>query len=192
MTRILPLLRLGAALLALSALVACDRVTNSPNPGGAEATNTLFTAFTQRSPKYLDPTSSYSNDETPYTYQIYEPLYGYHYLKYFERCRTEWLRSFGIDQRDLAQREQRQFVVADLAVQFHRPARLDDALLIEATVAERARSYLVFAQRALRHGELLATARVKVACVDTARLAPSRLPQRLTGPLFAAATSPAA
>jgi acyl-CoA thioester hydrolase len=119
-------------------------------------------------------------------------VYYANYLKYFERCRTEWLRSFGIDQRELAQREQRQFVVADLAVQFHRPARLDDALLIEATVAERARSYLVFAQRALRHGELLATARVKVACVDTARLAPSRLPQRLTGPLFAAATSPAA
>ena len=33
------------------------------------------------SPKYLDPTSSYSNDETPFTYQVYEPLYGYHYLK---------------------------------------------------------------------------------------------------------------
>jgi len=37
--------------------------------------------FRDRSPKYLDPTSSYSNDETPFTYQVYEPLYGYHYLK---------------------------------------------------------------------------------------------------------------
>ena len=66
-----PLLRLAAALAAVAALAACDRVTNSPHPAGAESTNTLFTAFTQRSPKYLDPTSSYSNDETPYTYQIY-------------------------------------------------------------------------------------------------------------------------
>jgi ABC-type transport system substrate-binding protein len=73
--------RLGAALLALLVLAGCSRVTNSPHSQGAEATNTLFTAFTSRSPKYLDPTSSYSNDETPYTYQIYEPLYGYHYLK---------------------------------------------------------------------------------------------------------------
>ncbi len=73
--------RLVLAGLALLALAACDRVTNSPHPRGAEKTNTLFTAFTERSPKYLDPTSSYSNDETPYTYQVYEPLYGYHYLK---------------------------------------------------------------------------------------------------------------
>ena len=40
-----------------------------------------FVPFRERSPKYLDPTSSYSNDETPFTYQVYEPLYGYHYLK---------------------------------------------------------------------------------------------------------------
>jgi ABC-type transport system substrate-binding protein len=75
------LLRLGATLLALLAVAGCGRVSNSPHPHGAESTNTLFTAFTARSPKYLDPTSSYSNDETPYTYQIYEPPYGYHYLK---------------------------------------------------------------------------------------------------------------
>ena len=41
----------------------------------------MFVPFCRRSPKYLDPTSSYSNDETPFTYQVYEPLYGYHYLK---------------------------------------------------------------------------------------------------------------
>jgi hypothetical protein len=63
------------------ALAGCSRVTNSPHPARRRATNTLFTAFTSRSPKYLDPTSSYSNDETPYTYQVYEPPYSYHYLK---------------------------------------------------------------------------------------------------------------
>ncbi len=73
--------RLAAALLALAALAGCDRVSNSPYSRGAEKTNTIFTAFTERSPKYLDPTSSYSNDETPYTYQVYEPLYSYHFLK---------------------------------------------------------------------------------------------------------------
>jgi ABC-type transport system substrate-binding protein len=74
-------IRLAVALLALFTVAGCGRVTNSPHPRGAEKTNTIFTAFTERSPKYLDPTSSYSNDETPYTYQVYEPLYGYHYLK---------------------------------------------------------------------------------------------------------------
>lgn len=76
-TRARPRAAVVAGLLAL-VLAACD---NSPHPDGAAATNTLFTAFTERSPRYLDPTASYSNNETPITYQVYEPLYGYHYLK---------------------------------------------------------------------------------------------------------------
>ena len=106
-------------------------------------------------------------------------VYYANYLKYFERCRTEWLRRLGFDQRDMAERERLQFVVADLAVQYHRPARLDDSLDIDATVVERARSYVVFRQQARRGAELLASARVKVACVDTGRLAPARMPALL-------------
>jgi ABC-type transport system substrate-binding protein len=68
----------SAIVLAGAGLSACD---NSPYPKGAATENTLYTAFNARSPRYLDPTSSYSSNETPYTYQVYEPLYGYHYLK---------------------------------------------------------------------------------------------------------------
>ncbi|MED5619048.1 ABC transporter substrate-binding protein [Ideonella sp. BN130291] len=74
-TRWLTAVMLIASLLALA---ACN---NSPWPAGAEKENTLFNSFDERSPRYLDPTGSYSNPETPYTYSIYEPLYGYHYLK---------------------------------------------------------------------------------------------------------------
>ncbi|MDY0746805.1 ABC transporter substrate-binding protein [Paucibacter sp. R3-3] len=66
------------SLLLLLALAACN---NSPHPLGSEKENTLFMAFTERSPRYLDPTSSYSAPESSFTYEIYEPLYGYHYLK---------------------------------------------------------------------------------------------------------------
>jgi ABC-type transport system substrate-binding protein len=69
--------RIAAFAVALL-LIGC---TNSPQPEDADRTNTLFTAFAERSPRYLDPTASYSNNETPVTYQVYEPLYGYHYLK---------------------------------------------------------------------------------------------------------------
>jgi ABC-type transport system substrate-binding protein len=62
-------------------LTGCGEVSNNPHPSGSEKTNTMFVPFRERSPKYLDPASSYSNDETPYTYQVYEPPYGYHYLK---------------------------------------------------------------------------------------------------------------
>ena len=76
--------RCAAAFVSIAAaflLCACDRAQNNPHPAGSEASNTLFLPFTGRSPKYLDPASSYSNDESPYTYQVYEPPYGYHYLK---------------------------------------------------------------------------------------------------------------
>ncbi len=72
---LLPGLLLG---LLLGLLSACN---NSPYPVGAERENTLFYSFDERSPRYLDPTASYANPESAYTYQIYEPLYGYHYLK---------------------------------------------------------------------------------------------------------------
>ncbi|WP_051243302.1 ABC transporter substrate-binding protein [Azohydromonas australica] len=64
--------------LLLLPLAACD---NSPYPRGTAQSNTLLNAFQERSPRSLDPTVSYNNNETPYTYQTYEPLYGYHYLK---------------------------------------------------------------------------------------------------------------
>jgi len=71
-------LRAAAALIATLVLAGCN---NSPWPDGAAATNTIFNSFDERSPRYLDPTASYSNPETPYTYSAYEPLYAYHYLK---------------------------------------------------------------------------------------------------------------
>ena len=54
---------------------------NNPWPDDAAASNTLFSAVQESSPRHLDPTASYWNNDTAYTYQIYEPLYGYHYLK---------------------------------------------------------------------------------------------------------------
>ena len=54
---------------------------NAPRPLSDYAGNTIFSAFSGRSPKTLDPQVSYSNDESFYTYAVYEPLLGYHYLK---------------------------------------------------------------------------------------------------------------
>jgi len=68
---------LGWLLALVLALAGCN---NNPWPAGQAATNTGFSAVPQNSPRHLDPTASYWSNETPYTYQIYEPLYGYHYL----------------------------------------------------------------------------------------------------------------
>jgi ABC-type transport system substrate-binding protein len=74
------LARVARALSFLAAACALSACNNNPYPAGAAATNTLFYTFDERSPRYLDPTASYANNEAAYTYQIYEPLYGYQYL----------------------------------------------------------------------------------------------------------------
>ena len=68
----------GLVVLLGALLVGCG---NSPWPEDAAAQNTLYSAVVESSPRHLDPTASYWSNDTPYTYQIYEPPYGYHYLK---------------------------------------------------------------------------------------------------------------
>ena len=60
-------------------LSACG-VSNEPVPQKWLGDNILFTSA-QESPKTLDSVSSYSNNETPWTYAVYEPPLKYHYLK---------------------------------------------------------------------------------------------------------------
>jgi ABC-type transport system substrate-binding protein len=67
-----------AMLFALIALAACD---SSPWPAGSAATNTIHSSMTENTPRHLDPTASYWSNDTAVTYQVYEPLYAYHYLK---------------------------------------------------------------------------------------------------------------
>ena len=54
------------------------------------------------------------------------------YLKFFERARTEWLRSLGLGQQHLREQNGGMFVVTDARVRYLRPARLDDELLVTA------------------------------------------------------------
>ncbi|MCU0969785.1 MAG: ABC transporter substrate-binding protein [Rubrivivax sp.] len=74
-------LRRVLASIAPALLAFAAGCSNNPLPEDVAGSNTLVSAFTERSPRHLDPTASYWNNETPYTYQIYEPPYGYHYLK---------------------------------------------------------------------------------------------------------------
>jgi ABC-type transport system substrate-binding protein len=65
-------------LLAAAGLAGCN---NNPHPDGLAGTNTLFSGVVESSPRHLDPVASYWSNDTPFTYQIYEPPYGYHLLK---------------------------------------------------------------------------------------------------------------
>jgi acyl-CoA thioester hydrolase len=106
-------------------------------------------------------------------------VYYANYLRYFERARTEWLRSLGVDHQALARDAGLQFVVRRAEIDYLRGARLDDQLEITVELAQRRRSYLMLKQQALRGGEPMAVALVQAACVDRVSFKPAPIPASL-------------
>ncbi|HMN93017.1 MAG TPA: tol-pal system-associated acyl-CoA thioesterase [Hydrogenophaga sp.] len=108
------------------------------------------------------------------------------YLKFFERARTEWLRHLGVEQQRLREEVGGMFVVTDTDLHYHRPARLDDLLVVTAAITESGRASITIAQTAslcARAGEpdtLLCEGRIRIGWVNAGDLRPQRMPPALT------------
>ncbi len=102
------------------------------------------------------------------------------YLKFFERARTEWLRSLGVEQQALRERTGGMFVVSGTELRYHRPSRLDDLLLVTAQVVEAGRASMTIAQTARRgpgpDGELLCEGSIRIGWIDAQTFRPQRIP----------------
>jgi acyl-CoA thioester hydrolase len=100
------------------------------------------------------------------------------YLKFFERARTEWLRSLGVAQSALKDQGHGMFVVSETSVRYLQPARLDDELLVTARLEAGGRASLIIAQQARRAdtGALLCEGTIRIGWVDAATLRPGRIP----------------
>lgn len=106
------------------------------------------------------------------------------YLKFFERSRTEWLRSLGIAQQNLKDSTGCMFVVTDTTLRYHRPARLDDELVVTARLNEIGRASMTIKQKALLKSEhsdhrpatLLCEGLIRIGWVDSTSLRPQRIP----------------
>ena len=98
------------------------------------------------------------------------------YLKFFERARTEWLRSLGVAQSELKASAGGMFVVGETSVRYVAPARLDDELLVTADVEAAGRASLIIAQQAWRGDTLLAEGTIRIGWVDDKTLRPGRIP----------------
>lgn len=103
------------------------------------------------------------------------------YLKFFERARTEWLRSMGVAQQRLRETHGGIFVVSETTLKYHLPARLDDELLVTASLLERGRASMTIRQQALlRHDgaptALLCEGTIRIGWVDAVTLVPARIP----------------
>lgn len=95
-------------------------------------------------------------------------VYHANYLRYMERARSDMLRLAGIDQRAAMEAGEGAWAVTDLTLKYHRPARLDDDLLVVSTVEAVRGASVVIAQRILRGADVLTDGRVTAAFLSPA------------------------
>ena len=103
-------------------------------------------------------------------------VYHANYLRFMERARSDMLRAAGIDQRTAHESGEGAYAVADLAIRYRRPARLDDALQVRSRVAQVRAAACLIHQTVIRDDEVLAEADVTAAFLDP-RGRPRRQPR---------------
>lgn len=112
-------------------------------------------------------------------------VYYANYLKFFERCRTEWMRQIGHDQSQLASAAGIVFVARKASCEYLKPARLDDLLTVGLEVERLTRVRVVFRHHVRRGDDELVTGLVEIACVDAAKMTPAPIPEFLHSKLEA-------
>ena len=109
-------------------------------------------------------------------------VYHGSYIRWCERGRSDFLRLMGNDHRVLIDGssggEPSAFVVRRMAIEFLKPARIDEILEVTTRVKETTAATLVLDQRIARDGAELFTAEVMVVLISR-----SGKPQRLSSAL---------
>lgn len=104
-------------------------------------------------------------------------VYHANYLRFMERGRTNYLRLLGTGQRQLFSDAAQEaagfaFVVRSMTIEFLKPARMDDLLVVVTAPAEVKGASMTLRQQVVRDHEILAQADVKVAFVSGGRARP--------------------
>ena len=105
-------------------------------------------------------------------------VYYVNYLKFMERCRTEFFRALGYHKPAILE-DGFLLVVHSAQIDYHRSARLDDHLSVTTSIIKLARTYVEFKQQVFRSQELLCTGAIRVACVDAAVMKPRAMPAQM-------------
>lgn len=108
-------------------------------------------------------------------------VYYANYLKFMERARTEWLRELGYEQDELMESEGVLFAVRRAEVDYLRPARFNDKLLVTATLIDNGRASLTISQEVIRCADeqVLSRGVIKIACLSVGDLRPKPIPDQL-------------
>jgi acyl-CoA thioester hydrolase len=111
-------------------------------------------------------------------------VYHANYLRYMERGRTNYLRLLGADHRALFEETAKEapgfaFVVRSMAIDFLKPARMDDVLRVVTEPEEVKGASITLRQCVMRGDELLVEAHVRVAFISGGRARPIPKPLRV-------------
>ena len=107
-------------------------------------------------------------------------VYYANYLKFMERARTEWLRALGFEQTALARDHGVVFVVSSLSIEYLKPAAFNDELTVTVELERLGAGQIILMQTIARDAQALATARVRIGCVNTRTFRPARIPEPVT------------
>ncbi len=113
-------------------------------------------------------------------------VYYANYLKFLERCRTEWLRDIGHEQADLMCDPGIAFVVRSVSLEYFKPARLDDMLSVSLEVEKITKSQIFFRQHIRRANpeakdgwDELVSGKIQIICVNAALMKITSIPALL-------------
>lgn len=106
-------------------------------------------------------------------------VYHANYLKFFERARTEMLRSIGFEQDQLIATEAIIFVVRFMQIDYLNPARFNELLKLRAKIIETKNVSFTFEQDISRDDKVLCKGVFRIACLDAKTLRPKVIPENL-------------
>ncbi len=118
-------------------------------------------------------------------------VYHANYLRYAERARTEALRDAGIPHAMLVERFNLMFMVHRAEIDYVRPARLDDTLVVETETIEVGGATIRLRQTVIGPTGPCAVMRIRLSCVRIGGNKPARIPPEWREALAALRRDPA-
>ncbi len=103
-------------------------------------------------------------------------VYHSKYLDFGERARSELLFEMGIPVTKLLERNVA-FVLRQVDIQYKKPARLDDLLMVQTRVVALKNASMVMEHRFMRGDEELVVINLQLAFINPNTMSPVRMPE---------------
>ena len=113
-------------------------------------------------------------------------MYYANFLKFAERGRTEALRTLGISQQELSEKDGLFFIVKNCYINYIRPAKLDDTVAVKTLFKKIQQTSTFVVQELYCNGFLLAELEVVIVCVkkkNEIEFVPARIPLEIANKL---------